>query len=110
MADTTNSLSGISSGIDTNALINAIVAMKSGNMNRLQAQKDLNDKKTTALQAMRTGLQGLSLSLTILYDKLNNRTVTSTDTNNTNVVATATPTRATGHHCPSSRPIGCGPI
>ena len=90
MADTTNSLSGISSGIDTNALINAIVAMKSGNMNRLQAQKDLNDKKTTALQAMRTGLQGLSLSLTILYDKLNNRTVTSTDTNNTNVVATAT--------------------
>ena len=32
MADTTNSLSGISSGIDTNALINAIVAMKSGNI------------------------------------------------------------------------------
>lgn len=90
MADSTlNSLSGVSSGIDTNALINAIIAMKSGNMNRLQAQKDLNDKKTTALQAMRTSLQGLSLSLSILFDKLNNRTVTSTDTNNTNVLATA---------------------
>lgn len=85
----TNSLSGVSSGIDTNALINAIVAMKSGNMNRLQAQKDLNDKKTTALQDMRTSLQSLSLSLSVLFDKLNNRTVSSTDTNNTNVVATA---------------------
>ncbi len=90
MADsTTNSLSGVSSGIDTNALINAIVAMKSGSMNRLQAQKDLNDKKTTALQDLRTSLQSLGLSLAILYDKLNNRTVTSTDTNNTNVLATA---------------------
>ena len=89
MADSTNSLSGISSGIDTNALINAIVAMKSGNMNRLQAQKDQNDKKATALQAMRTSLQSLSLSLVVLFDKLNNRTVTSTDTTNTNVLATA---------------------
>ncbi len=89
MVDTTNSLSGISTGIDTTALINAIVAMKGGNVTRMKSQADLNDKKSTALAAMRTSLQALALSVTMLYDKLNNRTVTSTDTNNTYATATA---------------------
>jgi len=84
-----SSISGITTGIDTTALINAIVAQKATGMNRLQAKKDLNDKKTAALTAMRTALTTLSLSLATLQDKLNNRTVTSTDSNNTNVTATA---------------------
>ncbi|NWJ41145.1 MAG: flagellar filament capping protein FliD [Geothrix sp.] len=84
------SISGITTGIDTKALVDAIVAQKATGMNRLQAKKDLNDKKTAALTAMRTALTTLSLSMASLQDKLNSRTVTSTDTNNTNVTATAT--------------------
>ena len=85
-----NSLSGVSTGIDTTALINAIVGMKGGNVTRLQARKDLNDKKATALTAMRSSLFTLSLSMSALQDKFNSRTVSSSDSNNANVTATAT--------------------
>ena len=85
-----SSISGVTTGIDTTALINAIVAQKAVGMNRLQARKDLNDKKSTALAAMRTALTTLTLSMATLQDKLNSRTVASTDTANTNVTATAT--------------------
>ncbi len=84
-----SSISGITTGIDTKALVDAIVAQKATGMNRLQAKKDLNDKKTAALNAMRTALTTFTLSLASLQDKLNSRTVTSTDANNTNVTATA---------------------
>ncbi|MBI1751470.1 MAG: flagellar filament capping protein FliD [Acidobacteria bacterium] len=84
-----NSLSGISTGIDTSALIDAIIGMKSGNVTRMQARKDLNDKKTTALTALRTSLSALTTSLAVLQDKFNNRSVASSDANNTNVTATA---------------------
>lgn len=84
-----NSLSGVSSGIDTAALIDAIVGMKGGTVTRLKAKKDLNDRKSSALTAMRTSLNALSLSVATLQDKLNNRTVTSTDSTNTYVTATA---------------------
>ncbi len=90
MATSFNALSGITTGIDTNALINAIVGMKSGNVTRLQARRDLNDKKTTALTAMRSSLSTLSYSLAALQDRFNSRTVGSSDSNNTNVTATAT--------------------
>jgi flagellar hook-associated protein 2 len=92
-----NSLSGISTGIDTTALINAIVAMKGGNVTRLKAQSDLNDKKTAALTAMRTSLQALSLSVAVLQDKFNSRTVASSDSNGTYVSATGTGA-ATGNY------------
>ncbi len=90
MATTGNSLSGISSGIDTKALIDAILAMKGGSVTRLQAKKDLNDKKTEALTAMRTSLSAFNLSLAVIQDKLASRLITSSDSNNTNVTATGT--------------------
>ncbi len=90
MATTGNSLSGISSGIDTKALIDAILGMKGGSVTRLQAKKDLNDKKTAALTAMRTSLSAFSLSLAVIQDKLSSRLITSSDSNNTNVTATGT--------------------
>lgn len=92
MATTTSlsSISGVSTGIDTAALINAIVAQKGVGLSRLQARKDLNDKKTTTLTAMRASLTTLSLAMSTLQDKFNSRTVTSTDANNTNVTATGT--------------------
>jgi len=88
-ASSLTSISGVSTGVDTSALIAAIVAQKGTSLTRLQAKKDLNDKKTTALTAMRTSLTALNLSLAVIQDKFNSRTVTSTDTNNTNVTATA---------------------
>ncbi len=85
-----SSISGVSTGIDTTALINAIVAQKGGNVTRLMAQRALNDQKTAALTAMSTSLTALSVSMLALQDRLNGRTVTSTDANNTNVTATGT--------------------
>ena len=88
-ASSLTSINGVSTGVDTTALIAAIVAQKGTSVARLQARKDLNDKKTTALTAMRTSLTALNLALAVIQDKFNSRTVTSTDTNNTNVTATA---------------------
>jgi flagellar hook-associated protein 2 len=83
------SLSGLSTGVDTTALINAIVAQKGTGVTRLKAQQTLNNQKTTALTAMKTELTSLVTSMAALQDKLNGRTVTSTDVNNANVTATA---------------------
>ena len=90
MASTSmTTISGVATGVDTSALINALVAQKGTNLARLQARKDLNDKKTAALTALRTSLTALNLSLAVIQDKFNSRTVSSTDANNTNVTATA---------------------
>ena len=83
-----SSISGISTGVDTTALINAIVAQKGGNLTRLKAQRELNDKRSAALTAMSTSLTTLGYSLLALQDRINGRTVTSSDANNTNVTAT----------------------
>lgn len=88
----TASLNGLSTGIDTTALVNAIVAQKATGLNRLKAQQTLNNQKTTALNSLRTELSTLVNSLGALTDKFNARAVTSTDSNNTNVTATATGT------------------
>lgn len=92
-----NALSGVMSGIDTKALIDAIVAMKGGTVSRLKAKKDLNDKKATALTNLRTSLNALGLSLVVFQDKLNNRAITSTDSTNAYVTATGSGT-ASGNY------------
>lgn len=83
-------LNGLSTGIDTTALVNAIVAQKGTGVARLKAQQTLNNQKTSALTNLRTELGTLITSLAALQDKFNSRVVTSTDSNNTNVTATAT--------------------
>jgi flagellar hook-associated protein 2 len=82
------SLNGVSTGVDTTALINAIVAQKSVGLTRLQAQRTLNDDKTTALNALNTQLSTFAVSMLALQDSFNSRTVTSTDINNAYVTAT----------------------
>jgi flagellar hook-associated protein 2 len=82
-------ISGISTGVDTTALINAIVAQKGQGVARLTAQQTLNNTKMTTLTAMRTELGTLVTSLAVIQDGFNSRTVTSTDANDTNVTATA---------------------
>ena len=86
----TASLNGLSTGIDTTALVNAIVAQKATGLNRLKAQQTLNNQKTTSLISIRTEISTLLTSLGALSDKFNARAVTSTDSNNTNVTASAT--------------------
>jgi flagellar hook-associated protein 2 len=83
-------LSGLATGVDTTALINAIVAQKGQGVARLTAQQTLNNTKVTTLNAMRTELSTLTTSLAVIQDGLNSRTVTSTDANNINVTATGT--------------------
>jgi len=84
------SLNGLSSGIDTTALIAAIMADKSAGVNRLTAQQTLNNQKTTALTSLSGELSGLTTSMAALQDKFNATTITSTDSSNAYVTATAT--------------------
>lgn len=84
------SFQGLSTGLQTDALVNAILAQEGKGVEALTARQTRNKLKTTALTAMNTGLNSLSISLAALTDKLNARTVTSTDANNINVTATAT--------------------
>ena len=83
------SLNGLSTGIDTTALINAIMAQKGTGVARLKAQQTLNTQKTLALISLRTQLGVLNTSIAVLHDRFNSRLVTSTDSNNTNVTASA---------------------
>lgn len=86
----TTALQGISTGIQTDALIQAILAQKGVAVTRMQARKDLNDQKTTALTSLRTSLNALALSMASLQDKFNGRTVTSSDATNAHVTAVGT--------------------
>lgn len=84
------SFQGLSTGLQTDALVEAILAQEGKGVEALTARQTRNKLKTTAFTAMNTGMNSLSISLAALTDKLNARTVTSTDANNVNVTAIAT--------------------
>ena len=96
-ANSAVSFQGLISGVQTDALIAALVAEKGKGVAAMQARKDLNDKRTSALTSLKTSLSSLSSSLAALQDKFNARTVGSTDSTNAYVTATAT-----GAHGPAS--------
>lgn len=83
------SFQGLSTGIQTDALVSAILAQEGQGLAALKARQTRNNDKTSALTAMQTSMSALFVSLAALQDKFNARTVTSTDANNTNVTATA---------------------
>lgn len=91
MATTNSAISfqGMSSGLQTDALVNAIIAQEGKKVEALTARQTRNATKTTALNSMKSGMSSLYISLAALQDKLNSRIVTSTDINNTNVTASA---------------------
>ena len=85
------SSTGIATGIDTTAMINAILQQEGLPLQRLQARQTANNNRATALQAFQSGLTSLSSSLATLGStSFNARTVTSTDSTNAYVSATAT--------------------
>ena len=83
------SFQGLSTGIQTDALVSAILAQDGVGVVRMQTQEAQNNAESTALTTMKTQLNSLMVSLAALQDTFNARTVTSTDTNNTYVTATA---------------------
>ncbi len=84
------SFQGLSTGIQTDALVSAILAQDGVGVVRMQAQEAQNNATAAALTTMKTQLNTLMVSLAALQDTFNARTVTSTDTTNTYVTATAT--------------------
>jgi len=91
MATSNSALSfqGLSTGLQTDALVNAIIAQQGKGLEALTARQTRNNARSTALSSMKSGMNAVLISLAAFQDKLNSRTVTSTDVNNTNVSATA---------------------
>ena len=87
------SFQGVSTGVQTDALVSAIMAQESMPLVRLQNQQRQNTQRTTALNTLQTDMTSLSASLqTPQYSAsgFDARTVSSTDTISTYVSGTAT--------------------
>lgn len=88
---TTISSTGVSSGIDWTSLISAILQQEGQPVQHLQDQQTANNNRLKALQTLQSNMTTLSSSLATLGGtSFSARSVTSTDTNNTYVTATAT--------------------
>lgn len=84
------SSTGVSSGIDWNSYINAILQQESQPLQRLQDKQTANNRRVAALQTFKSNLTALSSSLATLGGtSFDARTVSSTDANGTYVTATA---------------------
>jgi flagellar hook-associated protein 2 len=84
------SFQGVTSGLQTDALIQAIMERDGLPVQRLKDRQTLNTQRSAALNSMRLSMSSLSVSMAAFYDKLNARAVSSTDSNATFVTATAT--------------------
>lgn len=85
------SFQGLSTGLQTDSLVNAIIQQASLPVQQLQNQQTLNGQRITALQTMGTDLTALSSSLnTLTGTSFGAQTVTSSDSTNAYVTATAT--------------------
>jgi flagellar hook-associated protein 2 len=74
------SFQGISSGLPTDQLIQAMLAQESAPIDRLQAKQATNTQKKTTLNTIKSGLTALAASIASLTSgSLNKRTVTSSD-------------------------------
>ncbi|MGA2080937.1 MAG: flagellar filament capping protein FliD [Holophaga sp.] len=86
----TSSFAGITSGINTTALVQAEVAQASLPLQQLQAQQTANNNESSALTNLQTQMQALASALSDLNTiGLTARTVTSSDSTNSYVTATA---------------------
>lgn len=84
------SFQGLSSGLQTDSLVNAILQQEAQPLQRLQNRVTLNNQRTQALQGIISNLRSLGTSLsTLQYSSFQSRSVTSTDSTNAYVTATA---------------------
>ena len=66
----TVSFQGITTGIKTDALIEATLAQEGKGVAALEARQAKNKLKSTALTSMKTNLNSFSISLAVLQDKI----------------------------------------
>jgi len=84
------SFQGLSTGLPTDQIVNAILQQEGLPLDRLQAKQSRNNQRVAALQSFKSGLSALSTSLATLGGtSFNARTVISTDSTNAFVTATA---------------------
>lgn len=86
----TLSFQGITSGLQTDSLVDAIIQQDGQPLQRLKDRQALNTQRAAALKSLRSSMTTLSIGVASLYDGLAARTVTSTDANQSFVSATAT--------------------
>ena len=84
------SFQGLSTGLQTDSLVNAILQQEGQPVQRMQAQQAKNTQRISALQAIQSNLTALSTSLgTLSGTSFTAQTVTSSDSTNAYVTATA---------------------
>lgn len=84
------SFQGLSTGLQTDQLVNAILQQEAQPLQRLQNKQTRNNQRVAAFQTLKTNMTALSTSLASLGGtSFNARTVSSTDSNNTHVSASA---------------------
>lgn len=84
------SFQGLSTGLPTDSLVNAILQQESQPLQRLQDRQTRNNQRVAALQTLRSSLTSLATSLaTLSGTSFDARTVSSTDSNNLYATATA---------------------
>jgi flagellar hook-associated protein 2 len=85
------SFQGLSTGLQTDSIVNAILQQEGQPVQRMLAQQAKNTQRIGAFQAMQSNLTALSSSLSTLSGtSFATQTVTSSDATNTYVTATAT--------------------
>lgn len=93
------SFSGISSGIDTQSLISAILEQESAPLTRLQTKLETNTERSTLLSSISTKLSTLSASMNDLLSlSFENLKVESSDEQDTYVTATASSSATLGSY------------
>lgn len=83
------SFQGITSGLQTDALVNASIQQASGPLNNMQSQLTANNSRKTALTTLQGEMDSVASALDTLNQGFDARKVTSSDANDTYVTATA---------------------
>jgi flagellar hook-associated protein 2 len=83
------SFQGVTSGLQTDALVNAALQQASGTLNTMQAQVTAANSRTTALTTIQGEMENLGSALDTLNNGFDARTVASSDPDNTYVTAKA---------------------
>lgn len=84
------SFQGLSTGLPTDQLIDAILQQEAQPLQRLQTRQTRNNQRVAALQTLKSNMTGLATSLATLGGiSFDARTVSSSDANGTYVSATA---------------------
>jgi flagellar hook-associated protein 2 len=109
MTTSTQSISGLSSGIDTATIIDQLMAIERQPQNRLKTQLSISDARKTVLSDIQTRLKNLQLAVQDLKSStlwLNTQTVDVTDS--TKLTATRTAPAGTGSYAITATTLACG--